>query len=257
MSGLALVEDSARPTMATAQPISRDPALEAHALWYKFRGELAAIFVFVVLVIIGLGGYKLYADRRDSSAADLLAAAKNAPDYEQVIAQYPNTPAGASAYLLLAEAQRKDRKLAESNATLQIFVDKNPKHELVSTAELGIASNLQAMGKADEALSGYQRIAAKYPTSFTAPLALLSQISLLKAKNQTDAARRICETILTQYRESFWAGEAMRELRSLKPAGGGQANGPAPPSSPSAVRPPMMLPPVPGPSPSAAPAKPK
>jgi predicted negative regulator of RcsB-dependent stress response len=250
--------------MATAQPVSRDPALEAHALWYKFRGEIAAVVVVVILGIIALGVYKLYTDRRDSSAADLLAAAKNAPDYEQVIAQYPNTPAGASAHLLLAEAQRKDRKLVESNATLQVFIDKNPKHELVSTAEIGIASNLEAMGKTDEALSSYQQIAAKYPTSFTAPLALISQVPLLKAKSQTDAARRVCETILTQYRESFWAGEAMRELRSLKPAGGAQATGipgPKPPLSlPSAPRPPMMLPPAPAPAPSgalAAPAKPK
>jgi hypothetical protein len=120
------------------------------------------------------------------------------------------------------------------------------------------------MGKTDEALSSYQRIAAKYPTSFTAPLALISQVSLLKAKNQPDAARRVCETILTQYRESFWAGEAMRELRSLKPTAGAQATGtpgPKPPLSlPSAPRPPMMLPPAPAPAPSvapAAPAKPK
>jgi predicted negative regulator of RcsB-dependent stress response len=249
--------------MATAQPVSRDPALEAHALWYKFRGEIAAFVVVVILGIIALGGYKLYTDRRDSSAADLLAAAKNAPDYEQVIAQYPNTPAGASAHLLLAEAQRKDRKLVESNATLQVFIDKNPKHELVSTAEMGIASNLEAMGKTDEALSSYQRIAAKYPTSFTAPLALISQVSLLKAKNQPDAARRVCETILTQYRESFWAGEAMRELRSLKPAGGAQApgaSGAKPALAPPLLRPPMMLPPAPAPAPSGAPtasAKPK
>jgi hypothetical protein len=243
--------------MATAQPVSRDPALEAHALWYKFRGEIAAVVVVVILGIIALGVYKLYTDRRDSSAADLLAAAKNAPDYEQVIAQYPNTPAGASAHLLLAEAQRKDRKLVESNATLQVFIDKNPKHELVSTAEMGIASNLEAMGKTDEALSSYQRIAAKYPTSFTAPLALISQVSLLKAKNQPDAARRVCETILTQYRESFWAGEAMRELRSLKPAGGAQApgaSGAKPAVVPPLLRPPMMLPPAPAPAPSGAPA---
>jgi len=242
--------------MATAQPVSRDPALEAHALWYKFRGEIAAFVVVVILGIIALGVYKLYTDRRDSSAADLLAAAKNAPDYEQVIAQYPNTPAGASAHLLLAEAQRKDRKLVE-NATLEVFIDKNPKHELVSTAEMGIASNLEAMGKTDEALSSYQRIAAKYPTSFTAPLALISQVSLLKAKNQPDAARRVCETILTQYRESFWAGEAMRELRSLKPAGGAQATGASgakPAVVPPLLRPPMMLPPAPAPAPSGAPA---
>ena len=46
---------------------------------------------------------------------------------------------------------------------------------------------------------------------------MLSQVYILKAKNRNDDARRICETMLTQYRTSFWAGEAMQQLRLLKP----------------------------------------
>ena len=42
---------------------------------------------------------------------------------------------------------------------------------------------------------------------------------LLKAKNRNDEARRVCETIISQYRDSILANEAMRELISLpKPA---------------------------------------
>ena len=42
---------------------------------------------------------------------------------------------------------------------------------------------------------------------------------LLKAKNRNDEARRVCETIISQYRDSIVANEAMRELISLpKPA---------------------------------------
>lgn len=238
--------------MPTAEPVSRDPALEAHALWYTFRREIAAAIVLAMLAIIGLGGYKLYSGQRDASAAAQLAAAKTAQDYEQVIALYPGTSAGASACLLLAEAQRKDHKLVESNATLQAFIDKNPKHELVSTAETAIAANLEAMGKTDEALSSYQQVAAKYPDSFSAPLALMSQVPLLKAKNQNDAARRVCETVINQYSKSFWAMQAMQELRSLKPSGAPQATG-----APSGVRPPIMLAPMPAPAPTVNPPKPK
>jgi predicted negative regulator of RcsB-dependent stress response len=204
--------------MATTPTISRDPTVDAQVFWLKYRTEIVVAIVLAIMAIAGYGGYRFYSARQESTASEMLATAKTAHDYEEVVSQYPKTAAAASAYLLLAEAQRNERKFAESNATLQAFIDKNPKHELVSTAALGIAVNLQSMGKMDEALAAYQQVAAKYPTSFNAPVALISQIALLKAKNQDDAARRVCETVLTQYRESIWAGEAMRQLRTLKPS---------------------------------------
>ena len=56
-----------------------------------------------------------------------------------------------------------------------------------------MAANLDSMGKTDEALAMYQQIASDYPNSYTAPLAMLSQVYILKAKNRNDDARRICE----------------------------------------------------------------
>jgi TolA-binding protein len=152
-----------------------------------------------------------------STASALLAECKGAQEYEQLIAHYPNTAAGADAYLLLAEAQRRERKFAEANATLQAFITKNPNHEFVSTARMAMAANLESMGKSDEALSIYQQIASTYPNSFNAPQALLSQVYLLKAKNRSEEARRICETILTQYRTAL-GRRTFQELRLLKPS---------------------------------------
>jgi TolA-binding protein len=237
--------------MPTTPTVARDPVVDAHVFWYKFRNEIVGAIVVVLLLIIGFAAYWFYSERQESAATALLAAAKNAQGYQQVIARYPNTAAGASAYLLLAEAQRKDRKFIESNATLQTFISKEPEHELVSTAQTGIAANLESMGKIDEALAMYRQTAAKYPTSFNAPLALISAVRLLTAKNQADEARRICETIINQYGTSFWASEASRQLSSLKPATppdsapGAQA---MPGSPPLPVRPPMALPSAPPPA---------
>ncbi len=202
--------------MPTVPPPSYDAALETRVFWERFKTEIIAALIIVVLAIVGFGAYRFYSDRRAASASALLASAKSADAYQQVIANYPNTPAAADVYLLLAEAQRKEKKFMEANRTLQVFIDKNPNHELVSTAKMAMAANLESMGKNDEALSMYQQIASTYPNSFNAPLALLSQVYLLKSKNQTEQARRVCEAILTRYRESFWAGEAAQELRLLK-----------------------------------------
>src|SRR5207302_1984478 len=204
--------------MPTVPPPSYDAALETRMFWERFKRQIIAALIIVLVGIIGFGAYRFYIDRKAAAASALLASAKSADAYQQVIAGYPNTPAAADAYLLLAEARRKEKKFTESNTTLQAFIDKNPNHELVSTAKMAMAANLESMGKNDEALSMYQQIASTYPNSFNAPLALLSQVYLLKWKNQTEEARRVCETILTRYRESFWAGEAAQELRLLKPS---------------------------------------
>jgi tetratricopeptide (TPR) repeat protein len=112
-----------------------------------------------------------------------------------------------------------------------------------------MAANLEAMGRSDEAQAAYQQIATTYPNSFNAPLALLSQVYILKVKNKNDEARRICETILTQYRTSFWAGQAMQELRLLKPS-----STPVPAAPPAATVPPFLAPPAPAAAPQGAPA---
>ena len=248
--------------MPTAAPTTSDASVEAQVFWLRFQKEIAAALVIAILAVIGYAGYRLYGNQRDSKAADLLGGAKTTEEYQAVIARYPGTPAGASAYLLLAEKQRAEKKFTEANATLQKFTDKNPEHEFAPTAELMMAGNLEAMGKNDEALAIYQQVAVKYPNSYSAPLAMISQVPLLKAKNRIEDARRVCEEILTKYRmpgqpmdtaatrddrpETVWAAEAMRHLRSLKPP-----EQPKPPvAAGTAGAPPMIA------APSAAPAAP-
>ena len=199
------------PTLSSA-----DPVLETQVLWDRHKKEVFAALVIALLTVVAWGGYRLYSDRRDATAANVLTGAKTAADFQKVIAQYPGTPAGASAYLFLADEQRKEKKFIESNATLQSFIDKNPKHELKGTARMTMAANLESLGKRDEALTVYQRLAADDPQGFIAPMAMISEVHLLKEKNQIEEARRVCESILTKYRDSLVASEATRQLRLLK-----------------------------------------
>src|SRR4030095_12929755 len=221
--------------MPTAAPPSRDVALETRVFWERFKKPIIAAAIVALLGATVFIGYRFYSDRRAAAASAALASANTAQEYEQVIARYANTPAAADAYILLAEAQRKEKKFAEANNTLGTFIAKYPQHELVSTAKLAMAANLDSMGKTDEALAMYQQIASAYPNTYVAPLAMLSQVYILKAKNRNDDARRICETMLTQYRTSFWAGEAMQQLRLLKPI----PTAP-PPHAPATAVPPML-----------------
>ena len=185
--------------MATASPPSRDVALETVVFWERFKKPIIVALSIALLAVIVFTAYRFYADRRAAAASAVLASAKSALEYQQVITHYSSTPAAADAYILLAEAQRKEKKFEEANKTLETFIAKYPTHELLSTAKMALAANLESMGKADEALAMYQQIASAYPNGYAAPLAMLSQVYILKAKNRNDDARRICETILTQY----------------------------------------------------------
>ncbi len=202
--------------MPTVSPPSRDAAVDP--FWFGYKTELLVMLLVLLLGGLGFLGYRVYNDHRDAAAADLLAAAKDVPEYQRVIEQYPGTPAGASAYLFLAGAQGKKKNFTEANQTLQTFLDKFPQHEMAAGAHLAMAANLESLGKTDEALSVLQRLVANNPKSFVAPLALLSQVRLLKGKGKIGDARRVCENLLTQYRDSALSGEASRQLRLLKPA---------------------------------------
>ena len=92
--------------MPTVPSPSYDAALETRVFWERFKTEIIAALIIVMLAIIGFGAYRFYIDRKAAAASALLASAKSADAYQQVIADYPNTPAAADAYLLLAEAQR-------------------------------------------------------------------------------------------------------------------------------------------------------
>jgi len=246
--------------MPTTSPTTTEASVEARVLWLRYQKEIAAALIVVLLAIIGFAGYRLYTVRRNATASELLGGAKTQQDYEAVISRYSGTPAGASAYLVLAQKQRDEKKLAEANVTLQKFVENFPEHDLVPAARMAMAANLVAMGKDDEALAIYQQVASKYANTYGGPLALISQVPLLKAKNRTDEARRVCEEMLTKYRmpgqqsagpgdnrmETVWAQEAMRQLRYLKPP---EQSKPAPPAA-SNMAPPMIA------APSAAPAGP-
>ncbi len=193
-----------------------DAALEREVFWERHKTEVMVALIAILVALAAFGGYRFYSERRANAGANMLATAKTPADFQKVIADYSSTPAGASAYILLADSQKTEQKFNEANATLEKFVQKFPKHELAGTARLAIAGNLEAMGKKDEALATYQKLATSEPQAYTAPVALFSQIHLLKEKKQIAEARRVCETIITQYRESRFAAEATYQLRSLK-----------------------------------------
>ena len=215
------------PTAPIPHP-TPDPLMETQLFWARNKMPILIAIAAILIALVGYGAYQYRAARHQVAAAAALAQAKTSENYEKVISDYQSTPAAASAYLFLAAEQRKADKFADANLTLQKFLRVNPKHELIATAKMAIAANHESLGNTEEALDTYRRLAADHPKDFNAPLALLAQVSILKRTGKIDEARKVCETILTQYRESFASAEAAQELRQLK------ADVPAAPSAAAA-----------------------
>jgi TolA-binding protein len=68
----------------------------------------------------------------------------------------------------------------------------------------------------DEALANYQKVVASYPTSFSAPSAMMAQARIYKSKGKTDEAKRAYETVIAQYPDNIMARMAMQENQRLK-----------------------------------------
>ncbi len=237
--------------MATVSTPTPDPVLDTQMFWARNKNTILTALAVVLLALAAYGAYRFYTGHRNEAAASMLSQAKNAADYQKIVDQYRDSSAAPGAYLLLAAAQRKEQKLAEANTTLKRFVEKNPKHEFVTVARMAMAANVDALGNPDEALEMYRRVAADYPKSFNAPLALLAQVPLLKQKGDVEGARRVCETVLTQYRDNYASTEATRHLRMLKAPAADQAISPAEPAVnsaptiPAAASPAGSMPPTP------------
>src|SRR5450432_2045503 len=124
-------------------PATTDPSVEMSVFWYRFRREIAIGFVILLLAAAGWGAFRFYSTKRANDAAAQLAAATTAEDFRKVISQFGGTPAGGSACLMLAGKQRSEGQFAESNNTLQDFIEKNPRHELVPSAKITMAADLE------------------------------------------------------------------------------------------------------------------
>src|SRR4029453_4816913 len=102
--------------MPPVPPPSRDAALETRVFWERFKYQIIAALVILLIPLVGFTGYRFFSYRRAAHASALLARGKGPQEYEKLIGHFPDTPAGADAYLLLAEAQRREKKFAEANA---------------------------------------------------------------------------------------------------------------------------------------------
>lgn len=190
--------------------------LEPLEFWDLHKSKIIAYGSLALLAIIGYTIYSIQAQNREESARALYAEASTPADYQAVIEKASGSVVAGDASLQLADALRSEKKFDEAIATLRAFIDREPKHPLISGAWLSLATTLELQGKTDEAIATYQKTASQFPTAYSAPIAKMGEARLLAASGKKEDARVIYENIIAQYPESPVIREAQRDLIFLK-----------------------------------------
>lgn len=168
-----------------------DSDLEAALFWEKNRKLIIGAAVAIVAAVVGAGLWYYNAQNEKASSEALFAEAKNPESWREVIAKYPRSISAANAYFLLAESQREQGNIDESNKTYQQFLSNFPQHSLVGGARLGLAENLALQGKVDQALESFRQIQGDQTSGYAASFAGLMEGQALIRQGKVAEARKI------------------------------------------------------------------
>ena len=177
-------------------------------LWTNHRGSLlggigalAALIVIVVAVLVTARATRIGSETALSTTSDERG-------WRMVISKYPRTPASADAMLLLAASLRDAGKFEESDGLYSRFTETYPRSPLAISGLLGRASNARVTDHVDIAMNDYQQAAAGFPQSYGAPFALFNNGRLLAQQGKIEEAKRVFQTLGTQYSGSVMAQAA-------------------------------------------------
>ena len=107
-------------------------------------------------------------------------------------------------------------RLALAIEGFQELIDKFPNAtDYAADAQFGIGDSYFYQGKYKEALTAYQLVVSKYPTSRKVPEALLAQGLCHQRLGQKDAAVKVYTTLLTAHKETTAALQATQALKGM------------------------------------------
>jgi predicted negative regulator of RcsB-dependent stress response len=177
-----------------------------------------------VALLIVAGGFAYYYNQlaqrsqlEDSARAALLKA-KTPEEMVKVADQYPNTDQGTLALLSAADGSfAKEDYSAAIQDYQRIIQAATPDQELRESAQLGLASSLEASGKTDDAIKTYLDVATQGDKSPFAPAAYFAVARLYEERGDKTSERTTLTSLAGLDPDSVFVKQAQMKLKELTP----------------------------------------
>jgi outer membrane protein assembly factor BamD (BamD/ComL family) len=137
----------------------------------------------------------------------MLNVASSGQQLEEIIQQYPSTPAAQIAMLALAKAQYDSGSYDLASKTYAQFEKQYPKHYMVPSAKLGRIYCLEAIGLTEEALAQYTAFAAQ-TNQYLRPLAVFGEARCMRQLGRLADAKALYEDFIAANPKSRWLPQA-------------------------------------------------
>ena len=146
-----------------------------------------------------------------SDASQLIEA------YSKIAADYPGTQSGQRALILGATALFEGGKYPEAQAQFQKYLDTCPDGAFSAAAALGVATSLEAQGKADLAAGAYQRVVSGFSDPNCVDIAKFALAKIDEQNGKLAEAQTFFQDVARNNPNTPLGSEAAFRAYQLKP----------------------------------------
>lgn len=201
-----------------AQPTAEETHESDQEILERLRKSAQPVFVGVTIALVAFiaySAYKWYRQDKLERASALYAAASSPMQWQQVVNEYPGTPAAPLALLSIASTHYHDAKYDEAEAAYQQFLTNHSGHVMQRSVEVALAYCQEAKGRYMESAQSFESFAKAQPDHYLFPMAVFGQARSLEQAGQFDEARIVYEDFIAAHSESEWLEEAESSLKYL------------------------------------------
>lgn len=213
-----MTEDPKTPDEAKPEAHHHDELADVKQLIERYAKPVVTGFL---VVIIAVGGFQLYASRKQASAEEARrqwAAARSIPALEDILTDHAKSEVAPMALLAVAKLYYENGNYEIALTKYEDFIREHPADRAVPTAQLGRLFCIEARGSDDaitEAAEAYAAFATENPESFLTPQAIFGKARCLEQLGHTEAARTLYEDFIAGHSESAWIPQAETLLEQI------------------------------------------
>lgn len=180
-----------------------------------------------ISILVGAGiaaalflGWSVYRNQqvsgREQASAQIFAA-QSAEQVQQIVNEFPKTPAASLGQIILAGQAFDQGQYEVAHNLFAQFIEQHPQHELRDNAAFAIIQCMEASGQYEEAINEYTRFIEEHPDHYLSVSAVFGKARCLELLNRFEDAQAIYEELIAGREETDpWRTRAESALAVLK-----------------------------------------